>query len=802
MLVYLSIIALLKLGLCLSIRMRVKQQPRVRGAVREKATVIPPACTFQEGLGIGRFAILQRLRDLNMRFRLTVLCLLLATAAAAADSWYPNVFRKVHLDYHENPWIQGVAEAVTPDEARRQMKMMKDSGVEAIEFFSYDHFGATFYPSDVLPAHPNLKNDYFGNMAKAAHEQGIKVIAYVNVFGSVYLRGKHPDWYVVDKNGDHPAAAWLPEKFSWIDATSPFLQQIYKPLLKELITRYRPDAIWLDGGSWLIENHSYSDYSKAWYRKVEGAEIPDRPKTGDSPEAWQRWNRYRAWQRNFILTYLKDVTSFVHEIDPKILVADNSVGRFDRGIPVMENGKLVRWAHPKETGVDFLTCDPVPFAGNHSVVLSREARYQSALGIPFDYHTERFQGWGEWTLRETTDFKMECSTTIANGGRCFIADQPWPDGTLEPAVYERVKETYDYIRPREGPYRRARAVSDIALLAADTTNVLAGDLRLQAPATNRTDPVGGAFLTLVQEGFPFQMYGEANLQDALKSSKLIVVPEQAFLLDSTIEALRAWVEAGGRMLISGETGRYDWDGTERAQARVERLLGVKLKGSRRAPVNYYQLTAEARKRAGVPDMPMMVRGNVYEFSAENATLLAEVREARDDPWDENGKWRHYEVTGAMPPKKTTSGPGAVLFPVGNGQVLYVAGNWFTTYGIEGNPSVRKMLASFVTALLPEGERRMVVKKPLAVEATLLRNESGYIVSLVNSAVQKQPSQYTQAEELPPVEGVEITLRVPEKVKAIRPVGEGGTVRFKQAGGAVRFAAPRFTISSVMQVEAQ
>jgi len=737
----------------------------------------------------------------NKAMRVQTLCSLLmllvsARPAAAAENWYSVEFRKLHLDYHLNPWIRDAAASVTLDEARRQMRLMKEAGVESVEFFAYDHFGNAFYPSDVMPRHPTLRQDYFGNMRQAARENGIHAVAYVNVFGNMYLFSKHPDWYIVDQTGTkYAAASWLPVDKSQICASSPFLEQVYKPFLKELISRYRPDAIWLDGGSWLVETPCYCRFCRTKYRAFSGEEIPDPPQRGADDASWQRWLRWVVWRRSQIYDYLTSITRYIHQLKPDILVTDNNVGRNELGIPIVEGGRLVRWAEPKELGLDFLSCDPVPMGGDHPVVLSREGRQQSTLGIPFDYANERFQGWGEWTIRETTDFKVECATIMANGGRCFFADQPWPDGTLEPEVYRRLKETYDFVRSREAAYRGAETVAEIGVLLAETNGTLARNPEWLTPATSSGDAVAGAHLALVQEGFQFQIVGETGLPTALQHLKVLVVPEQVMLLQDTVDAIRNFVEQGGRLLVTGQSGRLREDGSPRAQEEVARLLGVKLNGSRRAPLNYLEFSPEFGNSLRLPSLPFMVRGPMYQFEADSSRLLAHTLEPRDDPWDENGHWRQYTVTGAMPPNRTPAGPAAVLTRVGKGQVLYVAGNWFTTYRTEGNPAVRKMLAGFLSTLLPEREQLLWIEnKPLRIEGSLARTRNGYLVSLVNSAIQKQSTRFVHVEELTPVSDLRVSVRVAQKVRGVRLHPEGTVLPFTQeTGGRVQFTVPRVDI---------
>jgi hypothetical protein len=735
---------------------------------------------------------------------LVFLLAVLALPGAAADNWYGAHFRKLHLDYHLNPWIRDAAASMTLDEARRQMRMMKDAGVESVEFFAYDHFGNAFYPSDVVTRHPSLRQDYFGNMRRAARENGIRAVAYVNVFGNVHLFAQHPEWYIVDKTGTkYPAAAWLPVDRSQICASSPFLEEVYKPFLKELITRYSPDAIWLDGGSWLVETPCYCRFCRAKFRAFAGEEIPDPPPEGADEAAWQKWLRWVVWRRSQIYDYLTSVSRFIHELKPDILVSDNNVGRNETSIPVVERGRLLRWALPKELGLDFLSCDPVPWGGDHAVILSREGRQQSTLGIPFDYANERFQGWGEWTIRETTDFQVECAAIMANGGHCLFADQPWPDGTLEPEVYRRLKETYDFVRAREDAYQGAEVISEIGVLSAESHGTLARNPAWLAPATRSGEAIAGAHLALVQEGFQFQILGETGLRTALPRLKMLIVPEQVMMLDDTLDAVHTFVEQGGRLLVTGQSGRLREDGSPRAPGQVERLLGVRLKGDRRAPLNYLECSPEFRDSFHLPALPFMVRGPMYVFEADGARLLAHTLEPRDDPWDENGHWRHYTVTGAMPPNRTPAGPAAVLTHAGKGQILYAAGNWFTTYRTEGNPAVRKMLVAFASTLLPEREQLLWVEnKPLRVEVSLMRNRNGYLVSLINSAIQKQSARFVHVEELTPVTDLRISVRIPQKVRGVRLLPEGASLPFTRANGGVRFTVPRLDVLASVQLDCQ
>lgn len=105
--------------------------------------------------------------------------------------------------------------------------------------------------------------------------------------------------------------------------------------------------------------------------------------------------------------------------------------------------------------------------------------------------------------------------------------------------------------------------------------------------------------------------------------------------------------------------------------------------------------------------------------------------------------------------------------MGKGQISYGAGNWFTAYRTEGNPAVRKMLAGFISTLLPKPEQLLWVEnKPLRVETSLMRNRHGCVAGLVDSAIQEQSTRFVHVEELTPALNLPVTVRIAEKVRVI------------------------------------
>jgi hypothetical protein len=115
-----------------------------------------------------------------------------------------------------------------------------------------------------------------------------------------------------------------------------------------------------------------------------------------------------------------------------------------------------------------------------------------------------------------------------------------------------------------------------------------------------------------------------------------------------------------------------------------------------------------------------------------------------------------------------------------------------------------MLAAFLSTLLPEREQLLWIEnKPLRIEASLLRTQNGYLVSLVNSAIQKQSTRFVHVEELTPVSDLRVSVRVPQKVRGVRLHPEGTSLPFTQeSGGRVQFTVPRVDILVSVRLDCQ
>jgi hypothetical protein len=759
---------------------------------------------------------------------------------ASKTNWYGSIVRKLHLDYHEPPWMSNVAKAMTPDSARRQARMFREAGIEAVEVFAHDHHGLCFFPTKCGFAHPSLAQDYTGHMAAALREEGIRTIAYMNVFTNVLLKDKHPDWVVTAPDGSRPSGAWLQFEGSHMCASSPYLQEYFLPLLREVIERFDFDAIWLDAGSWMVETLCACAYCQKQFLAATGYELPTshpiQPTHSTDVMMWsaggslqvQQWSihddgnedetyvAWRIWRRGQIQTYLNAVTTAARAVKPAILIGDNSAGRWSTPHPLTENGRFIRWLTPKEMGIDFLSCDPVPYGGNHEIILSREGRYQTTTGLPFDYMNERFHKWGEWQLRSTIDFKLEFATLLATGSMCFFADQPYPDGSLEPAVYERLREAYDFVARREAYVKGAEMVPDVAILASAPSQLFgprgngrdagrrSGMVGGDPNAGSRTDRVSGAHLAAGELGIHCLLYDDPTLRERIAEQTMVVVAEQCLMEDTTIDALASFVEDGGGLLVTGRSGRWDEQYRKRDHSRLYDLLGVEVENDLPSPIHYMRLHDAFHQGTELPDMPLQCWGAAVRVRTAGAETLADLIGPRPEVWrdgvQDEEHWQHYTTVGACPPGRDVLGPAITSHKLGKGRALYVAVDPFAVYAHEGHGMMRLMLDRLLELTTPSHSRRISAEKPLHVELSLQRQGERLIVHLVNYFAQKRSTVLVHNEDVPPVRDVVVRIRTDSEPRRVVAQPDGNELTWEYTNGITTVNVPKLYLHTMVVID--
>lgn len=437
-------------------------------------------------------------------------------------------------------------------------------------------------------------------------------------------------------------------------------------------------------------------------------------------------------------------------------------------------------------------------------------------GLAFDFMNERFHKWGEWQMRSTTDFELEFATILAVGGRCFFADQPYPDGTLEPAVFAELQRAYDFVAQREPYVRHAEMVPDVAILASAPSQLLGPLGSGRHPgrvdygpvggehAARRTDRIDGAHLVLAELGIQTLLYDEPGLRKHLAEQTAVVVPEQCLLEDATIDALARYVEDGGSLLVTGRTGWWDEANRLRQHDRLYKLLGVRVKGTLPSPVHYIRPREALCSGTALPDMPIQCWGTAVAVEPVAAAVLADLFGPLPAVWrdgvQEEAHWQHYTTTGACPPGHEPAGSALTLREFGQGRALYVAVDPFAAYRHEGHHLARLFIGCLVELVAPADRRRISAEKPLHVELSLQRQAGRLIAHLLNYTGQKRAGTLAHVEEIVPVRDIILRVQTGRRPQQVTLQSDDIALSWEYADGVTTARVPELPIHAMVVFE--
>lgn len=160
-----------------------------------------------------------------------------------------------------------------------------------------------YYPSKI-PLHKRAQylngRDLFGEICKAAHEDGVAVFARMdsNRAHEEFYKA-HPDWFTVDIDGKPYKAGDL--YLSCVN--SPYYNDHIPSILREIAELYKPEGFTDNSWSGLSRNSiCYCDNCKNSFREKTGHELPRKKDWNNKVyREWIKWNyarRIEIWDLN------------------------------------------------------------------------------------------------------------------------------------------------------------------------------------------------------------------------------------------------------------------------------------------------------------------------------------------------------------------------------------------------------------------------------------------------------------------------------------------------------------------------
>lgn len=441
------------------------------------------------------------------------------------NDWYWGSLVNLHIDNHSRLVGKGKT-------AGDIATLLQTLPVDMVQVSAYGADGAmTTYPSTLLSRKDLAGWDTLAVWKEAAQKAGKRFHVYINTRG-LSVTKEHPDWMQVDatgkgkgKNGGLDACA-RPSP----DGTG-YLEALLLPLLTEIMERYRPDGIWVDGDHARTRTCYCRHCKSAWLAHTGQSEPPASASAPD-------WPRWLAFEQQRYDDYRRRMADVVHRINPAASYTSNH-----------------SW---KKASLVFEKDDPRS-APEFADTISADLSHGRALGVTrakaMFLSAERHTPWDIMNLvyqpSEISRRRVlqQGAVTLAHGGSWFL----WTPGgdPLAPEAFARSLECARFVRDRAPALGRSTSINPVAVLVSETawreerTGGRAGFAGL-------IEPQHWA-LMLEDARFGVDLLNETDLSDGLGHYRVLIVPNQRILSTSSLERLKSFASADGTLILTGAT---------------------------------------------------------------------------------------------------------------------------------------------------------------------------------------------------------------------------------------------------------
>jgi len=653
------------------------------------------------------------------------------------EHWIHGMHRLLHLDSHFGHF----KEIYKDFDAEATAQRYADMGFQMVSFMATD--GPSYYPTQIGKMHAGLKRDFVGEFTRALKKHGIKCIVY----------------------------------FGFFDIGFDFerLETKAIPQLIELIDLYDVDGFFIDGPSQsFLRAPASSPLCRRLYENEVGGEFPDGD---DHPNAF----RFRRWANGYLDALHEKTTNAVLERKPDALLIYNGSWMLRYPVTPPRSIHLLQWdvATPASEGV---------YACSYSL----EGRYLATYeDRSFGMNNVRGINWIDYSLREPEAFMHESALLLAGGGKPYLSDNPSPSGNPDPALTEIYEKVNRQTRELEPYLTDAFPVKDVAILhSADSIWSKAPYCPVTAwipsPAYH---PVAGAHKALVEGHVQILIPNSETLLKTLDEYNAVVLADQRILSPEQSELIRSFVESGGTLIATCESGTRDLDNKPLDNFALADVLGVNYRETAPMSVGYLRIPRR-QDDYGIPATDIPVVGSYVRVETTTAKTLIDLV----GPYERTS-------SGNPPPAVDAEGPGITVNSFGKGKAVYCTSRLFDAYYKQDIPLLRKIGLWMLDQAYPRNMRSVAVESaPINVEVFLNRRGEDRFVHLVNYSADKREGHVPQVQDFHPVYGIKIRVRLPEKPTRIMLVPEKREITYSFQNGYALFEAEPLLIHSAYWIQ--
>jgi hypothetical protein len=567
----------------------------------------------------------------------------------------------------------------------------------AVQFHTKTLSGWCLWPTKVGEMHPALR----GRDMVAAHiatleRHGIAVAAYYGSIFDNWAFARNPGWRIVPVQGwvRNPADP-ANDRHGVCCPNSPGYRDYIAAQAADLFERYEFEIAFVDMTFWPCVcgcQHC---------RERLGAELPEKVDWADP-----RWAAFQNARQQWMEEYTGFITDTIKRASPGIFAYHNFG-------PVMKDWWRAQPAtvarHQDTLGGDF-------YGDETEQLIVMKMMNNLAATRPVEFVTFATRSSREHVeLKRPEELRGHMLSAAAESTAFLWIDALDIVGTPAPNAARYITEAFETMVPYE-PHLGGDPIEDVAVyfssesrLSFDTNGTPLSELRPPSYRGAADFPhmtaIRGACRALRRAHIPFGIITRDHL-DRLDRYRAIVLPNVLRMDAEEVDAIRAYVERGGRVYASKYTSLLETNGVLHDDFMLADVFGVRFEREELGHYVYAKpatdevaaLLGQQRYVTGRPE-PNSLAGGLLRLSAgPDAEVLATLSlpYAHPDP----GHWsdENWASIHSSPPWDDTDEPMIVRHRLGAGRAVYSAVDFETLESVAGEG----LVAGLITELL-DGE---------------------------------------------------------------------------------------------------
>jgi Hypothetical glycosyl hydrolase 6 len=581
-----------------------------------------------------------------------------------------------------------------------------------------------YYNSKLLPKAPGLgSRDPLREAVDEARQHKLTILAYCVVQQGGHFLKAHPELEMRGSDGQPIGRFCL---------NSGYLETMKQIVAEQL--SYNIDGFHID---MLDQGFAppYGCWCDTCQKQFENEFGHPMPKGASWDAAWDDMLEFRYRTSE---TFEKKLAAHIKSINPQVTVDFNY-----HGVPPFSFEVGQRPVQHAGNG-DFVTGETGVWGFSAlGVGLNAEFYRASTPGRPFQVAMQRgVRMYHDQTTRPLADIRWELFTLLAHGAFVTMVDKTGFDGSLDPMAYDRTGEAFKEALAKRTNFGH-KPVYEVGLYYSSRSRDWIG----REKPLQWMQSFLGAQKAMVYEHIPFGVILDENAGlETLQQFPVVMLPNAAILSEKEIALFRLYVQEGGKLLVTGQSGQFDRMGKPLPESTLSEIIGAKTSGRLKSEDNWVRLPKLLESDSVIarglrPDWAFLVEGPATIYSPTTAQPVGELLQPYRTTRQLEGKDQGEQGTSWPMSADAQVGPAILINRVGKGMVLtFAASPDFATASEYHIVEARRLLGNAIRFLHPVP--RVHIDAPSNVETVVTDDPANRILRVhcigYNSTPQSMP----------------------------------------------------------------